>query len=71
MSTARCARWPYPPDLRRLVVGELAAVVGGELVQLLVDGGVHEHRQDAGCGAVDGRMLTLVELPEFVLWQLI
>jgi hypothetical protein len=33
-------------DLGGLVVGGLAAVVGAELLQLLVDGGVHEHRQD-------------------------
>ena len=41
-------------DLLGLVVGGIAAVVGAELVQVLVDGGVHEHRQDAGRRAVDG-----------------
>jgi len=34
-------------DLGDLGVGRLAAVVGLELVDVLVDGGVHEHRQDA------------------------
>ena len=35
------------------VVGRLAAVVGAELVELLVDRGVHEHRQDRRRRAVD------------------
>jgi hypothetical protein len=40
-------------DLGRLGVGGLAPVVGAELVQVLVDGGVHEHRQDRRRRAVD------------------
>jgi hypothetical protein len=40
-------------DLGGLVGGRLAAVVGLELVEVLVDGGVHEHRQDRRRRAVD------------------
>ncbi len=41
-------------DLGGFCFGGLAAVVGLELVQVLVDGRVHEHGQNAGRGAVDG-----------------
>jgi len=41
-------------DFLGLGVGGFAAIVGFELVQVLVDGGVHEHGQDAGGRAVDG-----------------
>ena len=40
-------------DLLHLVVGRLAAVVGLELVELLIDRGVHEHREDRRRRAVD------------------
>ncbi|OIQ71984.1 hypothetical protein GALL_463950 [mine drainage metagenome] len=41
-------------DFLRLGVGGFAAVVSLEFLQILVDGGVHEHGQNAGCRPVDG-----------------
>ena len=43
-----------PADLFQFGIGRLSAVVGLELVNILVNGRVHEHRQDAGRRAVDG-----------------
>ena len=50
----RTARERPRADLRRLVLGRLALVVGAELLELLVDRGVQEHGEQHRRRAVDG-----------------